>query len=273
MNTPQPSAGTARSAGYLRLAGRNRLTDRKWIARPRRVADPRLRVVCFPHIGGGAALYNGWTGRLPADTELCAVRLPGRENRVEEPLVDELPVLLDGIEGALAPLLDRPYVLFGHCSGSMLAFQLARRLRAAGRRMPSLLVVSSIEAPAVREITDPMHVLPREELFRRFADYGGIAPSVLADPDLMALFEPVIRADYRLIERLAYHPEPPLDVPLTVIGGLHDPVVEYGAMTHWRAETSRPFSLRLVDAGHFVVDEAADLVARMLAELSTEENQ
>jgi surfactin synthase thioesterase subunit len=261
VSTPTPSAG------YLRLAGRNRLTHRTWLVRPRRVADPELRIVCLPHIGGGASLYHAWAEAMPDDVELCAVRLPGRENRLDEQPIDEMSALLDGLEAALAAVFDRPYVLFGHCSGSLVAFHLVRRLRAAGKPLPVLLIVSSIEAPAVRVVPDPMHVLPRAELFRRFADYGGIAPEVLDDPDMMEMFEPAIRADYRLIERAGYASEPPLGIPLTVIGGLHDPFVSYESMTAWRAETAERFSLHLLKTGHFVLEESAGLVAGLLNDL------
>ncbi|MFE9423847.1 thioesterase II family protein [Kitasatospora sp. NPDC006697] len=254
-----------------RPALRFRPTQRSWLVRSRRVADPALRVVCLPHIGGGAALYSAWADRLPPRAELCAVRLPGRENRFEEPPIEDMPALLDGLEEALAPLLDRPYLLFGHCSGSLIAFHLTRRLRAAGRPLPARLVVTSIEAPAGRVIEDPLHLLPRPELFRRFADYGGIAHDVLEDPELMAVFEPTIRADYRLVERVPYTPEPALEVPLTVIGGVDDRFTPYESLAAWRHETTETFSLHLLKTGHFVLDEAAGIVARLVADL--EESQ
>lgn len=267
MNTPPTTAAQALSPGYLRLAGHNRLTHRKWLSRPRKTADPALRVICFPHIGGGAALYNAWADRLPPDVELCAVRLPGRENRLDEPPIDEMSALLDGLEAALAPVTDRPYVLFGHCSGSLVAFELARRLRSDGKPMPALLIASSVEAPAVRVVPEPMHLLPREELFTRFADYGGIAPEVLDDSEMMGMFEPVIRADYRLIERAAYRDEPPLGIPLAVIGGLDDPFVSYESLAAWRFETTESFSLQLLKTGHFVLEEAIGTVVGLLNDL------
>ncbi|MFE4613660.1 thioesterase II family protein [Streptomyces niveus] len=268
MNTPLTTAASRPSTpGYLRLAGGNRHTHRKWLARPQKVADPALRLICFPHIAGGASLYNAWADQLPENVELCAVRLPGRENRLEEPPIEDMPTLLDSLEAALAPLLDRPYALFGHCSGSVMAFELARRLRASGKRPPALLIASSIEAPAVRVIPEPMHLLPREELFTRFADYGGIAPEVLGDPEMMEMFEPVIRSDYRLIELTAYRSEPPLGIPLTVIGGTLDRFVSYESLAAWRSETTERFSLHLLNTGHFVVESAAGLVADLLRDL------
>ncbi len=46
----------------------------------------RMRVVLPPLRGGGASAYRAWTSVLRPDVQLCAVQLPGRENRLGEPL-------------------------------------------------------------------------------------------------------------------------------------------------------------------------------------------
>jgi medium-chain acyl-[acyl-carrier-protein] hydrolase len=239
----------------------------RWIARPRPAAGPALRVICFPHVGAGGAAFNSWLGRLPAGVDLCVIRLPGRENRLHEPLIDDWRGLFGLLEPEVTPLLDRPFAVLGHCSGSVLAYEFTRRLRAAGRPAPVLLVLSSAEAPAVRRIDDPLHVLPDRELIERIIGYGGMAPEVLGDPGLMALFGRILRADYQVIERLEYSAGPPLDVPITVIGGRHDEFVSSQAMAAWSAETTREFSLHLIDAGHYILSDAGGLVADILRHL------
>jgi medium-chain acyl-[acyl-carrier-protein] hydrolase len=242
-------------------------TGSRWIARPRPAASPALRVICLPHVGAGGAAFNSWLGWLPADVELCVIRMPGRENRLREPLIDDWRVLFDLLEPELAPLLDRPFAVLGHCSGSVLAYELTRRLRAAGSPAPVLLVLSSAEAPAVRKIDDPLHMLPDRELIRRVIEYGGMASEVLDDPGLMEMFGRILRADYRVIERLEYSAGPPLDVPITVIGGRHDEFVSCQAMAAWSAETTREFSLHLLNAGHYILSDAGELVADIVRHL------
>jgi medium-chain acyl-[acyl-carrier-protein] hydrolase len=246
------------NAGSINFEGR-------WIARPRKVEAPRLRLICFPHVGAGAAAFNSWLDHLAEDVELCAVRPPGRENRLREPLVDDGQELLDRLEPVVAPLLDVPFVLVGHCSGSVLTYEYARRLRDRGAVMPSRVVLSSAEGPTVRRIDDPLHLLPRGELLRRVVKYGGMAEEVLADPELMDMFERILRADYRVVERLRYSPGPPLDVPITVIGGRRDEFVSSAAMAAWHTETTREFDLRLLDAGHYVLAEAGAVIGQLVA--------
>jgi medium-chain acyl-[acyl-carrier-protein] hydrolase len=246
----------------------NRPIRNRWIARPRAVPDPRLRMICFPHVGAGGAAFNGWLGHLPPDVEVCAIRLPGRENRLAEPLYDDWQRLMADLEPELAPLLDLPFALVGHCSGSVLAYEFARRLHAAGGPAPQLVLLSSTEGAALRDIKDPLHLLPRDELLTRVVGFGGMAKEVLDDPELMVMFERILRADYRVIERLEYSAGPPLDVPVTVIGGRNDEFTDCAAMAAWSAETTKEFSLHLLDAGHYILDEAGGLVGDIMLRLS-----
>jgi medium-chain acyl-[acyl-carrier-protein] hydrolase len=240
----------------------------RWIARLRTCDRPKLRMLCFPHVGAGGAAFRSWAEHLPADVELCAVRLPGRENRLDEPLLDDWQALFDDLEPALAPLLDLPFALVGHCSGSVLAFEFARRLRDAGRARPAALILSSTEAPAVRDIRAPLHTLPQRELLARVVAYGGMAGEVLDDPELMAMFEQILRADYRVIELLEYSQGPPLDTPITVIGGRHDAFVSRQAMAAWSDETTGEFALHLLDSGHYVLKDAGRLIGDIIRGLT-----
>jgi medium-chain acyl-[acyl-carrier-protein] hydrolase len=254
------SAGTAVKPALPSAASR-------WIARPRPAAGTRLRMFCFPHVGAGAAAFNSWLDVLPPEVELCAIRLPGRENRLREPLLDDWRELFESLEPVLAPLLDIPFVLVGHCSGSVLTYELARRLNAAAGPVPVMVILSSTDGPSVRRIDDPLHLLPRREMLSRVVEFGGMAKEVLDDPDLVDMFERILRADYRVIERLEYSVGPPLDVPITVVGGRHDEFASCQGMAAWSAETTKEFALHLLDAGHYILAEAGELVAQIMRRL------
>ncbi|HCG01783.1 MAG TPA: hypothetical protein DEV93_14730 [Chloroflexi bacterium] len=58
------------------------------------------------------------------------MRPPGRESRVGETPYTEMEALVAAAVDALLPLLDRPFALFGHCSGDLVAFEFARLRRA-----------------------------------------------------------------------------------------------------------------------------------------------
>src|SRR5580658_10416135 len=102
----------------------------------------RLRLFCFHYAGATASIFRSWQGSLPAEVELVAVQLPGREYRLAEPLLTDMTQIVAALAEILPPLLDKPFVFFGHSMGALLGFDLTRILRARGLRQPELMIAS-----------------------------------------------------------------------------------------------------------------------------------
>src|ERR671919_747384 len=93
-----------------------------WILRFRRNPAADLRLFCFPYAGGAASIFRTWPSGLPGSIDVAAVQLPGRETRLAEPPVRRLDALVAAMAPALEPFLDRPFALFGHSMGALIAF-------------------------------------------------------------------------------------------------------------------------------------------------------
>ncbi|HEX8537289.1 MAG TPA: thioesterase domain-containing protein, partial [Cystobacter sp.] len=138
---------------------------------PLRQPNPqaRLRVFALPYAGGGASIYNGWSTALPAGIEWVSVQLPGRERRIMEKPIQQLPPLLDALEEALAPLLDKPFVFFGYSMGTRIALGLAQRWQARGAPLPLGMVMAAAGAPhRTRESRETLSDAEFIELLRKY---------------------------------------------------------------------------------------------------------
>lgn len=171
---------------------------KKWFRVHRRAADPRLRLVCFPHAGGTAQLFHGWPALLPTDVEVLAVRYPGRQDRLAEACIEDMATLADTIEDALRPWLDRPLALFGHSMGACVAYEVALRLETRGM-VPEHLLVSAHEAPGWAERV-ALHDADDETLITHVRHLGDLHSEAYDIPELRDLLLPALRSDYRLIE-------------------------------------------------------------------------
>src|SRR5262245_16106210 len=94
---------------------------RAWITcfRPNPQADKRL--FCFPYAGGGSSLFRTWSAGLPPQVEVCAVQLPGRENRFGEPRYTCLMPLVEVLGEVIRPYLTVPFAFFGHSLGALIS--------------------------------------------------------------------------------------------------------------------------------------------------------
>lgn len=221
----------------------------------------RTRLFCFPYAGAGASVYRRWATRLPKSVEVLAAQLPGREDRIGEPTVDDWETLVSSVIESLGPHSGLRYALFGHSMGAVVAFEVARALRKAGRPGPAHLFVSGRRpGSGAGNEGAPLAGLPDADLVRALErTYGSIASSpALAHPEVRELTLPVLRADVALLERYLHREEPPLGCPLTAYGGQADPSVSPEQLQGWQSETSAAFRSRAFPGGHFFVESSVD---------------
>lgn len=238
-----------------------------WTACWRPVAAPRLRLFCFPHAGGGTLVYRPWAQHLPGDLEVVAVRLPGRETRFGEPVPGRIQDLAVAAVRAVTPLLDKPYAVFGHSMGALLAFEACQALRRSGLPGPARLLVSGRPAPHVPLRHAPVHAAPSAELVARLRDYAGTRSEVLNDPSALGPFISLLRSDLAISETYKYVPQPPLDCPISVFGGTNDHFATEADLTAWHLHTAAGFRVQRFPGGHFFLHEAG---SRFLAAAARE---
>lgn len=236
-----------------------------WIVRPRPNPRARSRLFCVPCAGRGASLYRGWPELLDRNTELCAIQLPGRENRLREPPLTQMADAADAIAEALEPYLDLPFAFFGHSLGAILCFELARRVRRRSGIAPLHLFVSGRRAPQRPDLRPVLYTLPDArfivEIRRRF---NGIPREVLAEPELLRLLLPVLRADVEMLETYQFKSAPPLDCPITAFGGTEDGDVRDEDLEAWREHTKANFTTMLFPGDHFFIQTAAQELLRII---------
>src|SRR5258708_10641426 len=94
-----------------------------WFAHRQPRPHARLRLFCLPYAGGGASIFRLWPAGLPSGVEVCAIQLPGREARLKEAPFNHVRPLTLALTPVLEPFLDRPFALFGHSIGALVAFE------------------------------------------------------------------------------------------------------------------------------------------------------
>lgn len=228
-------------------------------------ASTRVRLFCFPHAGGAASSFRRWGPSLEPDVEVCAVEYPGRWNRHREPVLESVADLVRAVRQGLDGLFEQPYAFFGYSYGTVIAFELARALRAAGNPGPQHLIVGARWAPHLPLKHPPIHALPDSQ-FLAMMDrrYGGLPAVIRDDPDLLALAMPALRGDLTALETYAYSEQSPLDCPITALAGRDDRMMEADGIAAWAKHTSVAFASHSLAGGHFFINDSADRVLQLV---------
>lgn len=228
-------------------------------------ADAGSRMFCLPFAGGGASNFTAWRKRFPG-VGVAPVQYPGRETRLGEPLPRSLAQLVGQLLEAIAPLLDRPYILFGYSMGAKLAYALARSLAERGLRAPAALLVAAHGAPDHTSSSGASSRLPEPQFKEVVRAYGGMPAELLEDEDFCNMILPVLRADFALAAQevgLA-----PLDCPVYAYAGTQDASAPASVVAQWQRFTRRGFHLRVVEGGHFFLRDGAAFDATLGADVA-----
>jgi phthiocerol/phenolphthiocerol synthesis type-I polyketide synthase E len=255
-----------------------------WIVTPVPRPKAQFRLFCFHYAGASASVYRAWADLLSPAIELCAIDPPGRGARLSEPSVTSLRALLDGILPEMEPLLDRPYALMGHCLGALNLFEAGRLLMrsnqppvhafVSGCRPPHrLLTHGTFEESLLRTLlgdegfdpTKPYHKQPDHTFATLIRHFNiGATDDFLAHSDLRDILLPAIRADFEIVSRYRFTPEPPWDVPLTCFIGLDDPYVTREDAVGWNRYTCRDFRIHFRPGNHFLIVDNRDFIVSII---------
>jgi medium-chain acyl-[acyl-carrier-protein] hydrolase len=226
----------------------------------------RLRLFCAPHAGGGASVFRIWAERLAPDIEVIALRLPGRETRFGKPPYTSLDQLVPELVEELKPWLNRPHAWFGHSLGALVAFEACRELRRRAVAEPSRLLVAGRPAPQLPLRLPPVHAASEPVLRARLHELDGTPGALLVAPSGLSAQLNTLRADLRASELYEHRPEPPLDCPITVLGGLLDPYTTPTDLAAWRAQTTTDCTVEIFPGGHFFPHQNLDAVLHRVRE-------
>lgn len=220
--------------------------------------EARCRLFCLPFAGAGASQFYPWRSLLPADVELCAYQLPGRESRYREPAFVRAEEAAEHVAEEMLPWLDRPYAMFGHSMGALLTFEIARVLRRRSAPLPFVLLLSAYPAAHLKRVQLPVSGLPAEQLIERLREMDGTPEAILQNRELMTFLLPTIRADFELCETYRHREEPPLAIPMIAFGGDRDREAPPERVAAWSRHTSNHFAHYTLPGGHFFMHSSRD---------------
>jgi medium-chain acyl-[acyl-carrier-protein] hydrolase len=244
----------------------NNLSKDRWIIRTRPNPQARLRLFCFPYAGSGSSTFATWGRNLPVQVEVCAIQLPGRENRLAEPPYTSIAPLAEALEEALRPYLDKPFAVFGHSNGALIGFEFIRQLRRLGRPQPLQFFPSGCRAPQLPSSEPPIYNLPDAEFIDEIRRANGTPEEIFKHEELMKLVLPLLRADYTMHDLYAYTDEGPLDCPIAAFAGHDDPLATGDQTAAWRTQTRGEFKFHVLPGDHFFIRSASSLLLRYLSE-------
>lgn len=212
------------------------------------------RVIAFPYAGGSSAMFRAWAPDWLPGVSLYAVEPPGRGRRLGEPPAVTIGEMVEAVMHAIAGDLARPFVLYGHSLGGLVAFEVAQACHRQFGREPEALIVSASRPPHVALDSAP-ETLTDEEVVERLESLGATPPEILGHAQLMALLMPALKADFTIARRHVSRAPVPLKCAIDVFAGRADTACTPEKLMAWKDLTTGPFRHSVMEGGHFFIQE------------------
>ncbi|MGP3922720.1 thioesterase II family protein [Streptomyces sp. 8N616] len=216
---------------------------------------------CIPYAGGGTEVFAGWKEALAPTADVRVAELPGRGARFGQRLIEDMPTLVAELAEQCEDLSEDPFAVLGYSFGSTAAYALTLRLQQRGRT-PRRLFVGGSRAPFLPRLEPIRHLMADAELVAELGALNGTAPEVLASPDLMSMYLPILRADFKVVE--TYQPiRERVHCPLTLFGASRDQFVSTEDLSAWaQLGGTDDTEVRIYDGGHFVIHSERARICR-----------
>ncbi|MEI8394703.1 MAG: KR domain-containing protein, partial [Rhodospirillaceae bacterium] len=278
-----PSA--AKSNGSDKNNGTHTLTYSPWLVPIGKRVNPRLRLFCFPFVGGGSAVFRDWGNMIDPSIEVVAIEPPGRLARITEQPVSNMDEFVESVVEAMLPALDRPFALFGHCLGGLTMFEVARTLIEETSHRPNHLFCSGARSPdRVHEIgrfekrlgrhlikmkgfrTDLPPYQQPDRVFAEMLRHFDMAATdqFLDDPELRKLMMPAVRAEFEMTNTYHFEWDEPWDIPITCFVSKGDPYVSREDILGWGRFTNNRLQVYMRKGTHYSVFEDAKFINEII---------
>ncbi len=213
---------------------------------------PRARLLVVPHSGGGPNRYLRLFGDLPDDVEILGLTLPGRERRRAEPPGATLDEVLDSLATIRWP--DVPTVIIGHSLGATVGLHLAQ---AIGEHCVGL--IASGQEPRDAAAGWLSEHSSDEDVLRLLELGGDMSPLLMADTEWRTALLDTLRADLRLGSEGAERSRGiRLDVPITVLCGREDRLIDLEVLGGWGAYSAVGCEVHVLPGGHFALFDSVN---------------
>ncbi|MFH6945817.1 thioesterase II family protein [Flavobacterium sp. FlaQc-50] len=237
--------------------------------------DNRNKIIALPFAGGNKYSFSSIEKHIPKSLNWVTLELPGRGGRFKENLLVDVDELVDDLIKQIIPLIeDCSYVIYGHSMGTLLGYELAKKIILLGLKQPTCLFFTGRGAPGFNRFTNKKSLLQEEEFWQEVEKIGGLPKEILECKELLELYYPIMKSDFQAIEDYNFKVmEEPFTFPIHICMGKEEigegeEKTTLTDMKAWKDETSSPCTFELLEGDHFFILKHPEVMAQKIAHMA-----
>ncbi|MBF7155839.1 thioesterase II family protein [Bacillus albus] len=225
----------------------------------------KIKLFCFHHAGGSSSAYYNWKDYLNKGIKIIPIELAGRGKRLKEPVYTSMEEAVLDIYDLMKPNLDgSPFAMFGHSMGALLVYEMIQKIHDVKGISPIHAFFSG-RLPVHTIDQQKRYTLPDQELKKYIVDLGGIPLELQSYDEILDMFLPIIRADFKLVETYELKEKiSPFTFNISILYGYDDKLVDNQRLIEWADYTSKQCYFYGYQGGHFFINDFTEEVVKVI---------
>jgi surfactin synthase thioesterase subunit len=212
-----------------------------------------MKIIAFTFAGGNKYSFNNL---FQKEWKKVVLEYPGRGARMTESLLTDMKAIIADVYPKVKQEIatSEAYIIYGHSMGSMVAYEVCKRIEKDGLPLPAKLIINGVKGPQhckekiISNLSD-------HDFWDEITQLGGIPDEIGSDPELVDFFAPILKADYKCVEGYQYDAvSPVINVPIDVFYGSEEDITEE-EVAGWKEVSSKAVNITELSGNHFFIFE------------------
>ncbi|NBP94899.1 MAG: thioesterase [Gammaproteobacteria bacterium] len=226
-----------------------------------------MKLFAIPYAGGNSYCYRPLSAAVENEIQWETLELPGRGKRLGERLLETIEELAADVLRQIEDRCSSAFALFGHSMGGLVAHRVATMMQQGNIRAHALthLILSGCRPPQFLDRGECRASLSRDELIIEIEKLGGLPTVIRQDEEMMAFFEPILRADFGAVDQ--YRLDEPLCLAIhgMVLSGRDDQEVTSEHISGWRGAFNRTPEFHELPGEHFFFADHSETLGILIS--------
>ncbi|NFP92083.1 thioesterase II family protein [Clostridium sporogenes] len=229
----------------------------------------KINLFCLPYAGASSmGIYYKWNDMIDPLINVIPLELPGRGERISEPLISSMEELVDYLYDEFYNYLvemndNEDYAFIGHSMGTTIIYELIRRIQDSNLKNPIHVFFSGRYPPNFPEPKN-IHNLSDTEFKNEIISYGGVPKELIDNDILLDFFIPQLKTDYTAIENYKYTPTKKWTFNISIFYGSLDSDIHLFDYKNWINFTNKKCHFYSFNEDHFFINTRSNEIINII---------
>jgi medium-chain acyl-[acyl-carrier-protein] hydrolase len=223
----------------------------------------KINLYCIPYAGGSATIFMKWRRFLPSNIHVKPLELAGRGTRFKDIFYQSIQDAADDLFAQID--YTEPYAIYAHSMGTLIAYEVLVKITENNLTPPIDIFLSGRYPPHLKP-HKIIHDISDEQFIDEIKGMGGTPNEIFNNKELMDIFLPVLKVDYKITEQYNQRQKITFDTDISFFYTPDDPMINRSEIEEWCQYTHGSFKVHHFTGGHFFIHQYYEKMLGIVAQ-------